>query len=151
MHGMTNAHLARWLGRQLADPMPQLNPARLFGLVVNDPAMLGSSTAGGGAAGAVRFIAIADGDPYVLLAGPAAIAAGRYDALALVAIGSVSSRHIDHLGRSHPRTVAIVVALSLGAEPGYYVWDVDSGEVIDGIAAAGDLPAAVDRLRSTAA
>ncbi len=116
----THASLARWFGQQLADWLPHPDTARLYGLTINDDALVRQ-----GRDGAARFIAIADGDPYELLAGPAPLVADNYDALALVALGWV---HRHHSTGKSLTTVVVVTVMSDQADPAYYVWNPATGE-----------------------
>ena len=140
---MTNTLLARWFGQQLADWAPHPDIARLYGLTINDLELIRDGRDGG-----ARFITIGDGDPYDLLAGPARLAADRYDAIALVAIGWV---HRQTTTGKQLTTVVVVTVMSDDAEPAFYVWDAATGEGLDVGAADGALVSAARRHRGLAA
>lgn len=124
---MTNDDVARWLGLQLLDwpigdgprgarpaadgrpghgPVadgPMSSEARLYGLTVLDDRAIVEGRSGG-----ARFVAVAEGDPYALLAGPARLARTCHDALALVASGRIVERPVGAVGavvdpQVHPR------------------------------------------------
>ena len=140
---MTNTLLARWFGRQLADWLPHPEMARLYGLTINDADLVRD-----GRDGAARFIAIADGDPYELLEGPARLVADNYDAIALVALGWV---HRHHATGKSLTTVVVVTMMCEGSDPAFYVWDPATGERAEVGEAAGALATAARRHRSLAA
>jgi hypothetical protein len=140
---MTNSLLARWFGRQLSDWLPHPEIARLYGLTVNDPELIRE-----GRDGAARFIAIADGDPYELLAGPAQAAGESYDALALVALGWA---HGHHATGASLTTVVVVTVMSGCSDPAFYVWNPSTGQRVEIGTAQGALVAAARRLGDLAA
>ncbi len=140
---MTHAHLARWLGRQLAEWSPCPPAARLYGVTVNDPEGVADDRPG-----AARFIAVADGDPYELLAlaGPGTVE--QYDALGLVALGWAHRR----VGcRPVLRLVMVVVVVGWSGAPAFHVRDLANGEEIEPGEATGELAAAAARVVRRAA
>jgi hypothetical protein len=89
-HDPLAASLALWLDHRL--PLPavadQDGDARLFGLHVLDrDEMLASPAESVRVDGAVRFVAVAEGEPYWLAADVARLAIVHYEALALVTGG----------------------------------------------------------------
>ena len=173
---MTNDDVARWLGVQLFDGATGDGPtgdgptgdgptgpeARLYGLTMLDDLAIVEGRSGG-----ARFVAVAEGDPYALLAGPAHLARDRYDALAVVAacrvvdrsdgsswrgrsglVGDTARTTRDHSARKefatgHDGGVRLVIVVSDEAAPGY--WLRRAGELA-GITPedpSGDLPRAL--------
>ena len=122
-HDPLAAALALWLDHRL--PRPGLaddgGEARLFGLTVLDrDEVLASAAESARADGAVRFVAVAEGEPYSLAGDVARLAVVHYEALALVthgwaaplggdggvAAGTAPSRHPDRR-RVRVTTVAL--------------------------------------------
>lgn len=130
--------IASWLAHQLDLPDGG-SPARLLGLTVIDREAVAAGKPGG-----LRFIAVAEGDPYELLAGPAVLVRDRFDALALVATG-----------RAWPpdgEPVVVISVMSLDHEPAFFVLGgprLPAG--INDEEPVGGIPLAVRRWRSSPA
>lgn len=139
------AALARWLDARLTfDPhhRERAEPARLIGIGVLDSAGVLD-----GAEGAVRFVAIAEGEPYELAGPVAAVAIEHHDAIALVTYGwgaPLPGPGVDAPNPSrHPerrRVRVVTAALESGAVACALRWSatdataLDPGEVVGPLA-----------------
>ena len=106
------AQLATWLERRLDETTDwNLDEARLYGVTVRDPELVGED-----ADGAARFALLDRGYPYDVVEGPASLLAGNFDAVALLTLGWQSPlddplapiRPSRHPRRERVRIVSVV-------------------------------------------
>lgn len=129
------AALARWIDARLTFEQctARSEPARLIGISVLD-------TAGviDGAEGALRFVAVAEGEPYELAGSVAAVAIAHHDAIALVTEGWGAPLPEDGAAEPSPsrhpdrrRVRVVTVALDSGAVACALRWTGSAGTAVD--------------------